>query len=87
METQFTKGWETQGYTMDSKQITCGSNARQNINDLPQAQGEMDKFDCSIVVTMLKVKNKRVFASRRIQRQVQTCASSVGCCVDTNDLC
>ena len=38
---------------MNSKHINCGFNIRQIIDDLPQAQDEVDKFDCSLVVTML----------------------------------
>ncbi len=38
---------------MESKHINCGFNIRQIIDDLPQAQDEVDKFDCSLVVTML----------------------------------
>ncbi len=69
---------------MDSNHISCGLNTRQFIDGLPQAQDEVDKLDCSLVITMLNGE-EMVFASRRTQRQVQTCASSVDYCVDTND--
>ncbi len=38
---------------MDSKHSICGFNIRQIIDALPQAQDEVNKFDCSLVVTML----------------------------------
>ena len=58
METQFTKWWGKTGYTMDSKHINCGYSIRHVINDLPQKQDDVDKFDCSLVVTMLNGKEQ-----------------------------